>query len=348
MHMVKFFLAPALVALLALQAPPTSAQPSQEALQRSVEELRTSIGRWQVTTEFLRPDGSVARTVEGLYEFEWVVPDRVVLGRNQVPELAQASGILFYLNEAAAEIEMVSVGADGNLWVMTGALGGDTRTTQEFDTGGGQTSQLRFVRSNVAAHSFESRMERRVTAPDGTESWVPGNHQVFRRVQRRDEGTSTAFLVRHAEAQYPPPAEAPRNPPLNSMGKRRAEALARLLAESGVSKVYSTDTQRTRQTAAPLAEALQVEVVLYDATDLAAFASRLRQEEGSILVVGHSNTTPHLADLLGGDAGPPINESVEFDRLYVLTLRGEETVATSLLRYGEPTPENWRELAGQR
>jgi hypothetical protein len=72
---------------------------------------------------------------------------------------------------------MVSVGRDGMLWTMSGPLGGETRTTQEFTTATG-TAQLRFTRYNVADDSFESRMEY---TEDGGKSWKPGNHQVFRR-----------------------------------------------------------------------------------------------------------------------------------------------------------------------
>jgi hypothetical protein len=98
-------------------------------LQVSIEQLRTSIGRWDVVTEFLNEDGSIARSATGTYEFTWVVPDRVVSGKSEIPELKQASGILFYVNARMRLIEMVSVGADGRLWIMTGPLGGETRTT---------------------------------------------------------------------------------------------------------------------------------------------------------------------------------------------------------------------------
>jgi hypothetical protein len=148
------------------------------ALQNSVEQLRSSIGRWDVTTEFLNTDGTAAKTVSGTYEFSWVIPDRVVSGKSEIPELKQVSAILFYVNEAKQFIEMVSVGADGNLWVMTGELGGEVRTTKEFKTASGGTGQLRFTRYNVLADSFESKMEY---TEDGGESWLPGNHQVFRR-----------------------------------------------------------------------------------------------------------------------------------------------------------------------
>jgi hypothetical protein len=164
-----------------LLAPPvgTLAQATDEALRHSVEQLRTSIGRWDTVTRFLNADGSVAREVTGTYEFSWVVEDRVVAGRSHVPELQQASGILFYVNAAAGTIEMVSVGADGYLWIMTGPLGGEERRTQEYRTADGGTGRLRFTRFNASADAFESRMEY---TEDGGTTWLPGNHQTFRRI----------------------------------------------------------------------------------------------------------------------------------------------------------------------
>ena len=60
------------------------------------------------------------RRVPGTCEFTWVVPDRVVSGRREMPDQLLASGIFFYVSEARRQIEMVSVGPDGRLWVMTG------------------------------------------------------------------------------------------------------------------------------------------------------------------------------------------------------------------------------------
>ncbi len=154
------------------------AQSAGERLAHSIEELRHVVGRWAVTTQFLNPDGSPARTVRGAYQFDWVVPDRVVRGRSDIPELKQSAGILFYVNETAATIEMVSVGADGQLWIMTGPLGGDRRETAPVRSPDGGTLQLRFTRSHVTPTRFESRMER---SSDGGKTWIPGNHQVFAR-----------------------------------------------------------------------------------------------------------------------------------------------------------------------
>ena len=169
-----FALLPALLSVSTLTAQTTS----EDQLAHSIAQLRASIGNWDVTTEFLNEDGSVARSVGGTYQFSWIIPDRVVSGRSDIPAMEQSSGILFYVNEKKAIIEMVSVGADGNLWVMTGPMGGETRTTPPFATRGGGSAQLRFTRFNISADRFESRMEY---SEDGGATWKPGNHQVFRR-----------------------------------------------------------------------------------------------------------------------------------------------------------------------
>jgi len=152
--------------------------PEADALQHSIDQLRGAVGRWNVVTEFLNDDGSVARSVTGTYEFSWVVPDRVVSGKSEIPEMKQASGILFYINGKKEQITMVSVGGDGMLWTMTGPLGGEVRLTQEYPAQGGGTGQLRFTRYNVSKDAFESKMEY---TDDGGKSWKPGNHQTFRR-----------------------------------------------------------------------------------------------------------------------------------------------------------------------
>jgi hypothetical protein len=159
-------------------AAPAAAQPDSARLVVAVEQLRHAIGAWSVVTEFLAEDGSVARTVDGEYTFDWVVPDRVVSGRSVIPDANQASAILFYVNAGKLTIEMVSVGADGMLWIMTGEAGDETRYTQEFDARDGARAQLRFTRFNVEPDRFESRMEY---TTDGGTTWIPGNHQLFTR-----------------------------------------------------------------------------------------------------------------------------------------------------------------------
>jgi phosphohistidine phosphatase SixA len=144
----------------------------------------------------------------------------------------------------------------------------------------------------------------------------------------RDAGESVFFLVRHAEK-----VDESQDPPLTEEGERRAAALAETLRDAGVERIYSSDYQRCRETAAPLADRLGLEPILFDPDDLAALAEKLLASPGRSLVVGHSDTTPELAGLLGGEGGTPIADD-EYNRLYVLYRRSGSGTSTVLLRYG--------------
>jgi broad specificity phosphatase PhoE len=141
------------------------------------------------------------------------------------------------------------------------------------------------------------------------------------------EPDRTIYLVRHAEKQTGD------DPSLTSAGAARADLLGDALGDAGIIRIYSTDYARTRETASPLAKSVSVAVDLYDASDLPAFAAVLNSHNGSMLVVGHSNTIPALVKILGGDPGAQINEAAEYDRLYVVRISGDE-VASELRRYG--------------
>jgi 2,3-bisphosphoglycerate-dependent phosphoglycerate mutase len=141
---------------------------------------------------------------------------------------------------------------------------------------------------------------------------------------------SAILLVRHAERA----AEPADDPGLTSTGAERAQALARLLGDAPIHRVYSTRTRRTLETADPLAQALGLEVEFYDSGDLGGLARELLAQPGTHLVVGHSNTTPDLAVALGGEARGTIVEAWEYDRLYVLTPGADGSMGTLLLRYG--------------
>lgn len=121
---------------------------------------------------------------------------------------------------------------------------------------------------------------------------------------------NTILLVRHAETEG-----GGSDPILSAAGRARAEALAELLAREGIERILTTDYHRTRSTAQPIAARLGIEPEIYDPRALPQLAADLRERSGIVLVVGHSNTTPELARLLGGDPGEAIRED-EHDRLY--------------------------------
>lgn len=141
------------------------------------------------------------------------------------------------------------------------------------------------------------------------------------------QGPEVIILVRHAETA----PDDTRDPALSDAGIERAGRLAALLADAGLTAVHSTAYRRTRGTATPVAEQAGLEVAGYDPRDLRGFATELLGSPGRHLVVGHSNTTPALVELLGGDPGPPIAED-EHGRVYVLVPTGDG-VRSLVLRY---------------
>jgi hypothetical protein len=167
----------------------------------AVQQLRSAVGLWDVETTQFADDGAIARVACGTYKFDWVVPDRVLAGRSDIPDWKEASGILFYVNQRRSTIEMASVGADGHLWIMSGPAGGETRTTPPTALTDGGTMQLRFTRFNVTANRFESRME---VSTDGGSNWKPGNHQVFRRAVPSGASSAGGLRFRRRPQPYVP------------------------------------------------------------------------------------------------------------------------------------------------
>src|SRR5437762_589228 len=72
---------------------------------------------------------------------------------------------------------------------------------------------------------------------------------------------TVVIAVRHAEKVV----NGSKDPSLTPEGEKRAELLARMLRDAGVSAIYSTPFQRTRNTAAPLAKRLGIAVTVDNA-----------------------------------------------------------------------------------
>ena len=112
--------------------------------------------------------------------------------------------------------------------------------------------------------------------------------------------TTTIILLRHAEkdtTQQTVTVNA--NPPLTAVGEARANKLIMVLNAYQPDIIYSTNFTRTKATVTPLANKLGREIVIYDAKDLVKFAAELEAQKcKTMVVVGHSNTTPALVNLL--------------------------------------------------
>jgi broad specificity phosphatase PhoE len=145
---------------------------------------------------------------------------------------------------------------------------------------------------------------------------------------------TTVLVVRHAEKE-----STAKDPHLSAAGQRRAEDLAHAAGAAGVTAIYSTNFQRTQETVAPLAAALQLTPVVKsaDQTDELVEEIKSTRRGQTVLVCGHSNTVPDIVKRLSGVVIDPIPDA-GFDGLYVVTLIPGETGRVTRVRYGQPTP----------
>lgn len=144
------------------------------------------------------------------------------------------------------------------------------------------------------------------------------------------QGVRTIYLVRHADK-----ISEDTDAPLSDAGRHRAECLASTLADSHIDKIYVSDLQRTRQTAAPLADRLQLKPVAIPLSKPAELIAALRSEKAAnVLVVWHGTTLPSVLRALGGPDVPPI-ANAEYDRFYILTVGAgkDSTPRFTALRY---------------
>jgi len=132
------------------------------------------------------------------------------------------------------------------------------------------------------------------------------------------ESITTIYLIRHAEKDRSDKEN--KNPELTEEGKRRAERWAEVLGLSKVDAVYSTNYQRTLQTATPTATRNGIEIQTYEPNNLDIDSLAALHQGERVLIVGHSNTTPMLVNRALGEERFEWIEDTVSGNLFVLTI----------------------------
>jgi len=142
--------------------------------------------------------------------------------------------------------------------------------------------------------------------------------------QKNEENTYTIYLVRHAEKQI---ITGEKNPELTLCGIKRAEQLAVIFKNIKLANIYSTSYKRTMATAKPTAQQKQLTVKNYNPRELLLFAEQLIGDRKNALVVGHSNTTPQLTQLLSKQKVKELSE-LEYQEIYQVQISaGRQTLS---------------------
>ena len=153
---------------------------------------------------------------------------------------------------------------------------------------------------------------------------------VFASVNSASSQTKTIVLVRHAEK-----ADATsQDPELSTAGKERAQRLVKKVNKYRPKEIYSTDFKRTRDTVQPIATKRHLQIQSYDARKQNELAAKiLASPNKRVLVSGHSNTVPGLANLLAKKELFKNLDDAEYGAIWVIRIKKGELQKVEILSY---------------
>ncbi|MBA2259799.1 MAG: histidine phosphatase family protein [Acidobacteria bacterium] len=136
---------------------------------------------------------------------------------------------------------------------------------------------------------------------------------------------NAVFVVRHAERADAGSGATTMatDPELSDIGRTRAQSLAAMLKDAGVTVIFVTEYKRTQQTAEPLAKLLGIQATVVSAKDTQGLIEKVKAVTGRALVVGHSNTVPEVLGKLGVENPPKLADS-DYGDLFLVS-RGDTT-----------------------
>ena len=126
------------------------------------------------------------------------------------------------------------------------------------------------------------------------------------------------YFIRHAEKDRSDSSN--KDPHLNETGKIRANHWSSVFNTITFDAIYSTDYNRTRETAEPTALKNKLELQFYSPRDI-NLEEFLKETKGkTVLIVGHSYTTPFFAnDIIGLKKYDQIEDNNN-GNLYIVTI----------------------------
>lgn len=155
--------------------------------------------------------------------------------------------------------------------------------------------------------------------------------------------TTTIIIVRHTER------DPGLDPPLNTEGFARAQALRDALSENGVDVIYTTDLLRNRQSVEPLATELGITVnlvnpALYVNTVTAAqslVSEFLTDHAGKVILFcgnrGSVIDTPGINESIYRELGGTGREPERYQDMYVLVVPPDGSLHVTKAEYGGPS-----------
>ncbi len=140
--------------------------------------------------------------------------------------------------------------------------------------------------------------------------------------------TTTYYFIRHAEKDRTDKTN--RDPHLTEVGKTRAKKWSSVFGQIKFDAVYSTNYNRTKETAQPTATKNEVEITFYDSRNMDSKTFMNDTKGKTVLIVGHSNTTPMFANAVIGKKKYELIDDNNNGNLYIITITNN-TITNQLL-----------------
>lgn len=142
----------------------------------------------------------------------------------------------------------------------------------------------------------------------------------------QESEVTTYYLIRHAEKITTNPND--NDPDISVEGIRRAKNWINVFAETKIDAVYATDYRRTKQTAKPVADSKNLPVFKFNLEKMYDPTFKYNTIGKSVLVVGHSNSTPKLANMILGEEKYEAMKDDNFGNLYIITVTKDKVTST--------------------
>ena len=140
------------------------------------------------------------------------------------------------------------------------------------------------------------------------------------------------YIVRHAEKSTEPSGDVY----LSQQGRNRAHDLKKRLMHKRIAYIFSTKTNRTRETAQPLSDEIGIPINFYKNDGIGLLAKRCIALKQNILIVGHSNTLLPIIDSFHVTHAKRVVDDSEYNNLFIILLKKGKVVSCKESTYGKP------------
>jgi 2,3-bisphosphoglycerate-dependent phosphoglycerate mutase len=141
---------------------------------------------------------------------------------------------------------------------------------------------------------------------------------IFTQLLMAQNKTTTYYFIRHAEK-----VDDSKNPDLSPIGNERALLWSSIFSDINFDTIYSTNFNRTMQTAMPVSSIKNITIIKYDPKTIDIQKFKDQNLGKNVLIVGHSNSTPDFVNKIINQKKYTAIDEKTFGNLYIVTINGE-------------------------